>query len=365
MRRGTFVLLIFLLIVAGIVGVSIFLRAQPPLEVRVVVNPLAEAWLRDAAASFNAANPTINSTQTIRVLVEPLDEADIALGESSRWGEQNHADGWIPAAAFALEYGRAQGLPMETLAPSLAQTSLVWGGFSSLVDQATTGGAQPFDWPAVNEAIAAQPIRLAFRNPAATIDGFAVLLSGAAAQAESTVITRDTLREPAARAWLETAIQAVPNTATLGASAAQAMAARGPSVGGLALLPESEWLNNLRGQLVSAGDPAQFAYPEYTVVFTFPCAAWSGDVRQDARAADRVAAVQTFCDYLLTPAQQANAVRFGLRPAGGVLDPDAADLFTAAAPYGILLDPPLRNIVETPRRSDAQLLALSASQIAP
>jgi hypothetical protein len=365
MRRGTFVLLIFLLIVAAIVGVSFFLRSQPPLDVRVVVNPLAEAWLRDAAASFNAANPTVNSTQSIRVIIEPLDEAAIALGESSRWAEQNHADGWIPAAAFALEYGRAQGLPMETLVPSVAQTPLMWGGFSSLVEQATSGGAQPLDWPAVNEAIASQPIRLAFRSPAATIDGFAVLLSGAAAQAESTVITRDTLREPAARAWLETAIQAVPNTATLGASAAQAMAARGPSVGGLALLPESEWLNNLRGQLISANDPVRFAYPEYTVVFAFPCAAWSGDLAQDARAADRVTAVTSFCDYLLTPAQQANAARFGLRPAGGTLDPDAAAVFSAAAPYGILLDPPLANVVETPRRSDAQLLALSASQIAP
>lgn len=143
------------------------------------------------------------------------------------------------------------------------------------------------------------------------------------------------------------------------------MAARGSSVGGLALLPESEWLNNLRGQLVNSSDPLQLAYPDYTVVFTFPCAAWSSPVTQDASAADRVKAVSAFCNYLLTPAQQVNAVRFGLRPAGGRLTPEIAGLFTAAAQYGILLDPPLVNIVEAPRRSDAQLLALSASQVAP
>ncbi len=365
MRRGTLVLIVFILIAAAVVGVSYFLRSQPPLEITMPVSPLAEAWLRDAAASFNASNPTINGTQAVRVVVQPLDETDIALGESSRWNEQDHADGWIPAAAFALDYARAQGLPMQTLVPSVAQTSLVWGGFSSLVDQATNDGAQPFDWPAVNEAVASQPIRLAFRSPSSTIDGFAVLLSGAAALNESTVITRDSLRSPEARDWLENTIQAVPNTTTLGASAAQAMAARGPSVGGLALLPESEWLNNLRGQLVSSSDPLQLAYPDYTVVFNFPCAAWSSPTAQNTSAADRIKAVGAFCDYLLTPAQQANAVRFGLRPADGILDPEAANIFTNAAQYGILLNPTLANVVEAPRRSDAQLLALSASQVAP
>ncbi|HYO88720.1 MAG TPA: hypothetical protein VER79_08725 [Candidatus Limnocylindrales bacterium] len=365
MRRGTFVLVIFVLIAAVIVGISFFLRAQPALETSISVSPMAEAWLRDAAASFNASNPTVNGTQSVRVTVQPLDEADIALGESSRWAEQNHADGWIPAAVFAIEFAQAQGLPMEMFVESVAQTSLVWGGFSSVVDQATDSGAQPFDWPAVNEAIASQPIRLAFRSPSSTIDGFAVLLSGTAALNESTAITRDSLRSPAARDWLENTLQAVPNTTTLGASAAQAMAARGPSVGGLALLPESEWLNNLRGQLVSASDPLQLAYPEFTVVFTFPCAAWSNPATQDTSAGDRFKAVGAFCDFLLTPAQQANAVRFGLRPAGGILDPEAADMFMNAAQYGILLDPSLANVVEAPRRSDAQLLALAASQIAP
>lgn len=364
MRRGTIILIIFILIVAGIIGVSSFLRSQPPLEIRLSASPLAEAWLRDAAASFNASNPVINGTQAVRVTIEGFDEAAIALGESDRWAEQNHPDGWIPAVAFALDYGRAQGLPLETIAPSVAQTSLVWGGFSSLADQVTDDGAQPFDWPAINAAIASQPVRLAFRSPSSTIDGFAVLLSGAAALNESTVIGRDALRSPAARSWLETAVQAVPNTTTLGASAAQAMAARGPSVGGLALLPESEWLNNLRGQLTGS-DPLQLAYPDYTVVFTFPCAAWSSPATQDPGAAGRAKAVGSFCSYLLTPAQQANAARFGLRPAGGDLVAGTEQIFTNAAQYGILLDPPLTNIVEAPRRSDAQLLALSASQVAP
>lgn len=174
MRRGTSILIVFILIVAGIIGVSFFLRSQPPLEIRLSVSPLAETWLRDASAAFNASNAVINGTQAVRVSIEPLDETAIAPGESGRWTEQTHPDGWIPAAAFTLDYGRAQGLPLETLAPSVAQTPLVWGGFGSLADQVTDGGALPFDWPAVNAALATQPIRLAFRSPSTTIDGFAM-----------------------------------------------------------------------------------------------------------------------------------------------------------------------------------------------
>lgn len=364
MRRGTIIVVIFIIIAAGVVGVSVFLRSQPPLEFTVTVSPMAEAWLRDAAASFNASNPTINSTQAVRVAVQPQDEAQIALGESAAWTRESHPDGWIPAADFSVNYARNRGLPFDTIQPSVAQTPLVWGGFSDTVADATNDGQEPFDWPAVNAAVASQPIRLAFRSPSSTIDGFAVLLSGAAALADDPVITRDSLRSPAARTWLENTVLAVPNTATLGASAAQTMAARGPSVGGLALLPESEWLTNLRGQLVNASTPVQLAYPAYTVQFTFPCTAWNDPSAQNPTTeADRVKAVTAFCNYLLTPAQQANAARFGLRPADGVVTEAMAALFTAAESYGVQIELPPMTVVQAPGRSDAQLLALSASQI--
>lgn len=365
MRRGTIIVVIFVLIAGAVVGASFFLRSQPPLEFTIAVSPLAEAWLRDAAASFNAANPTINGTQAVRVAIQPQDEAQIALGESAVWTRENHPDGWIPAAAFSADYARSRGLPLNTLQPSVAQTPLVWGGFSDIAADATHDGQEPFDWPAVNEAVASQPIRLAFRSASSTIDGFAVLLSGAAALADNPTITRDSLRSPAARAWLENTILAVPNTLTLGASAAQAMAARGPSVGGLALLPESEWLANLRGQLVNSASPVQLAYPAYTVQFTFPCAAWSDPAAQEATAAGRAAAVAAFCNYLLTPAQQLNAVRFGLRPADGLMTEEMAALLTPALAYGAQVELPPMITVQAPGRSDAQLLALSASQVAP
>ena len=365
MRRGTIVVVIFAVIAAGVVGASLFLRSQPPLEFAVSVSPLAEAWLRDAAARFNASNPVINGTQAIRVTVQPQDEALIALGESSSWTDESHPDGWIPAAAFSVSYAVSRGLPFEEQQPSVAQTPLVWGGFSQTVADVTGDGAQAFDWPAVNEALASQPARLAARNAATTIDGFAVLLSGAAALAEDPVITRDILRAADTRSWLETTLQAVPSSVTLGASAAQTMAARGPSVGALALLPESEWLTNLRGQLVSSGNPVQLAYPAYSVQFTFPCAAWNDPASREPTAADRVEAVGAFCDFLLTPAEQANAMRFGLRPADGTFPEVTPDLFAAAEQYGLLLELPPMTLVQPPSRSDAQLLALAASQIAP
>lgn len=362
MRRGTVFLFLFIAIAALVIGLSVFLRSQPALEITLSVSPLAEAWLHDAAASFNASGPTINSTQAIRITVQPQEDAPIALGESGGWTADAHPDGWIPAAGFSLAFARGRGLPLSPRLDSVAQTPLVWGGFSSSVNTATGDGAQPFDWPAVNEAVATQFVRLAFRSPSATIDGFAVLLSGAAAFSGGPTIDRAALRSDEGRAWLENTVQAVPNTATLGASAAQTMAARGPSVGSIALLPESEWLANLRGQLVRGADPLKVAYPEYTVWFTFPCAAWSDPTTTAPTAADRAKAVEAFCAYLLTPAQQQNAARFGLRPISGLLDPETATTFSAAAQYGILLELLPMTTVEAPSRSDAQLLALTATQ---
>ena len=52
MRRGTIFLILFIVIVAGIIGLSTFLQNQPPVEITVAVNPLAEEWVREAGPSL-------------------------------------------------------------------------------------------------------------------------------------------------------------------------------------------------------------------------------------------------------------------------------------------------------------------------
>ena len=80
MRRSTIVVIVFVVAAALVVGVSQFLRAQPPLELTVAVSPLAERWVRTAVEQLNATQPIIASTRRLRFTFTPVD--DLGL-----WGD--------------------------------------------------------------------------------------------------------------------------------------------------------------------------------------------------------------------------------------------------------------------------------------
>jgi hypothetical protein len=349
MRRGTIFIILFVVIAIGVVAASQFLRAQPPLEIQVAVSPLAEPWVSDAIAAFNATNPVVNSTRRVHYQVEAIDDSQVWLDDSRRWTPENHPQAWIPAASFSIDFANESRLPFEIVEPSLARTMLVWGGFTNSVDEVTNGGVEVFDWDSVAED--ARDLNLAFSNPARTLSGLSVVLSGAGDHHESTTLTGVEVNDRDFRDWISPVIESVPNFNTLGASVAETLASRGASVGAIGLLPESEWLTNLRGQLTQENNPIALSYPQYSVEFDFPLSRWADTTVPTNN--DETAAVEALGRWLSSAAQQTNAQGFGLRPAQG--DPSVG-AFIEGENYGALVSPTYQ-MVEPPSRNDLRQLA--------
>lgn len=355
MRRGTIILILFVLVAAAIIAASQFLRTQPPLEITVAVNPLAEKWLQDAVSAFNASNPLVNTTR-IQVRLTVIDDLGVWSGERP-WTSDSHPAAWIPAAAASVGYAADNGLPIRMLAPSLARTPLVWGGFDSrlaVLDVPVSG----LDWQQVIVAVEAESwaslggdsgwqfVKLAFARPDQTMSGLAVLFSGAAAYHQSAALNSAFLRDTDFRDWLAPVVASVPSFNTLGADPAARMA-NGPSIAEIALLPEVQWLVNLNG-LLTNNDTVSFSYPEYQFMLDFPLARWDDTLTTDTERA----AVDALQNWLLTESQQFRTVNFGLRPAVGEPD-EGSTLFSAAIPYGIQYQPDYHQLVQSPARGDA------------
>jgi hypothetical protein len=257
-------------------------------------------------------------------------------------------------------YAQDNGVPLREVTASVAQTPLVWGGYTSRVDVLTDEGATPLDWDVIAEAAANndgswqalggqadwQFLKLGFGQPNRTMSGLGALFTGAAAFADSADLTTGATRSNGFHDWMEPVINSVPNFNTLGGDPAAAMA-RGASTVEIALFPESEWLTNLAGMV--ANEPVILNYPAYQFTLDFPLVAW-----QDIQTmSDQTAAVDALGQWLLDPAQQASVLNFGLRPASGQVEA-TAPLFANAQQYGIQLDPVFGQPVQPPQRSDAQ-----------
>src|SRR6187549_534850 len=107
MRRGTVVVIIFLLVAAAIIGASQFLRSQPPLELLVAVSPLAEDWAREAVESFNQGDVLVNGTQRVHFSVQVVEDTQVWREEGRvTWTRDSHPDAWLPASSASLSYAR-------------------------------------------------------------------------------------------------------------------------------------------------------------------------------------------------------------------------------------------------------------------
>lgn len=343
MRRGTIVLLVFVLAAVGVLVYSAVLQNQPPLEITVAVDPIAESWIRDAAAAYNATNPTVG-TRRVQVTVTGVDDLTI-WRDRSPWSAASHPDGWIPAGSMSVAFAQSSVIPFEIIIPSLAQTPLIWMGYRDRTDAITDGATQPLTWDAVAAISEAGTwedgnfVYVAFPPANQNIIGLGVLLSAAGNYTESAQIDNGTLRDNGFRAWLAPVIETVNNFASIGADVAAYLTRTG-SVADMAMAPESQWLNRLTS--LATRREIQFSYPDYAFIFDFPYAVW-----QDAAAPERRQAAEAFGNWLQTAEMQRLAVEKGLRPADGVVPADAA-LFTAGEPYGIQIAPSYTVVITQP-----------------
>jgi len=370
MRRTTLVLIIFLLVVGLVVGLTRLVRSQPSVELHVAVHPVMLDWVSDAVATFNATNPLLG-TQPMRFVVESVEDIDVWLdgGAAARdWTIESHPVVWIPAWSTSVNYASRQ--PYQIIQSSLARTPLVWGGFQSRVAALTADGdafdwarvasaAEQGNWSAINPSagFSNNNLTLAFNRPTQTTSGMAVLLSGAAAFSDTFDLVGDDLTLADYRQWITPVLESVPNYDTLGSSPAQSLATRGASLGEMALLPEADWLRNLRGRLSNADDPLVLSYPAYPFVFDFPMTLWSGALPNGVTyTSEQVrTAVGRLASALMSPSGQLTAQSYGLRPALGAVDP-ASPLFAAGVAYGAQIDADLFTYVRAPALNDMQRL---------
>lgn len=360
MSRTTLVFILFVVIVAAIIGLSQFIRSQPPLEISIAVDPLAEDWAQAVVDDFNAADIRVNNgANQVNVTLSVEDDLDIWQGRTG-WNLTDHPDGWLAASSVSVDYIPAN-LRFETVVNSTARTPLVWGGFADRV-AVLEDEFGSFDWDAVSQAAAAERwsniggesnwnfFQLAFNRPGSSMSGVAVLLSGAADFADTDTITRQIISGSEFSSWLDSIINSVPNFQTLGNDPAAALASRGAVLMDIALLPEKQWLTNI-DRLADLSAPLVFSYPQYQFVLDFPVAAW----RDENTEPHIIEAVQAFGEYLLTDSAQSKAIAAGLRPVDGEPSGDAP-LFVTGQAYGILLEPEYGVNVQPPGRSDLESL---------
>jgi hypothetical protein len=363
-RRGSIFVVVFILVAAGVIGVSQFLQSQPPLEFTVAVSPLAEGWARPAVETFNNSDTLINGTQRIEFKVTVVE--DIAVWQDDNRAEWtasgDHPNAWLPASRLSLDYATERRMPFEVAQPSVAQSVMMWGGFASRVNAA----GSTLDWDSVVTAAEAGRwgnldggesswgnVNLVFEQPDLSVSGLAFLLSGAAEFNAVAAITEAHITSGDFQDWMLPVVNSVPNFNTLGADPAASMAARGASVGAIGLLPESMWLNNLDGLLKQ--EDMVLSYPEYQFRFEFPLARWQETSTSTLADSDVEQAVAALGNHLLSNAQQARVVEFGLRPMSGDV-PAGAALFEEAATYGASLEPVAGQIIEAPSRTNSQRL---------
>lgn len=356
--RGTIVLVLFVVIVGAIIGLSQFLQNQPPLEITVAVNPMAEDWMQSVAAEFNDSDVFANGTIPIQVNV--ITASDVAVWESGvNWTIDDHPEMWIPASSASVSY-TPSNVRYSIIVDSTARSPLVWGGFESRVNLLSETGT--LDWDVLAEAVQTNDgnwaslggqsgwgfLKLAYARPANDIAGLAVLFSGAGEFTGSTTLDRQALLQDDFNDWMRAIVGAVPNFQTLGGDPAATMASRGTSVAEIALLPEVLWLNSLDD--LGGSDPITFSYPSTQFILDFPLAMWDdNNVSDDTRTA-----VEAFADYVMGAGQR-SVTDFGLRPADG--EPDDNDLrFASGTSFGIILEPDYGQVVTAPDRNTADTL---------
>ncbi|MBZ0286754.1 MAG: hypothetical protein K8I30_04000, partial [Anaerolineae bacterium] len=127
MRRGSIFVILFIVVAAGVIGASQFLRSQPPTEYTIAVDPLAVPWVENAVAGLNATSPVVNGTQRVQFKVTPVDDLEL-WGGQRLWTTTNHPLAWIPASSLSLNFATENGVSVTGVTDSLARTPLVWGG---------------------------------------------------------------------------------------------------------------------------------------------------------------------------------------------------------------------------------------------
>jgi len=350
MKRGMVIILVFVLVAAGLIGANVLLTNQPPLSITLAVDPLAEAWARQAVEQFNASTPRLSNSRAVQATLTVVD--DMSVWRERVWSTQNHPNLWLASASLSVEYARASGVTVVTQRESLLKTPLMLGGYRSRLNALNLSRGLTWDdiaeaakvgmWGQLGGDPSWQFVDMVIALPNRSTVGLATLLSAAADYHDSAQLDSTQTSDSAFRAWLSPVITNVPNYNAIGADVPRFMTIT-RAMADFGIAPESQWLMNLAN--FPADDAIVLSYPEHTFWFDFPLAEWdSASTTEETHEA-----VALLSAWLSAPQQQNAAVTFGLRPADNVLPADAP-LFAAGASRGVQSDYAARDVVQAPSR---------------
>jgi len=349
---GTGIVILFVLISLGIVGLGYLQQNQPepqatPLELTLTVNPMAQDWMVDAVALFNTSEARFVDDVVITIALNPTPIEDITVWSGDTWNNQNRPDLWLASTAFSIEHANAFNMTFNSVNTPLAQTPLVWVTSADVADAITQDGMLLLDWDAVQQAANAGTwanfgatnlqgnVNMAFSLPDSTIEGLMVLYSASAYYSRN--LDFSNLLSPSSdfKTWFAPIVDSVPNFYTIGADVATFMVSRGASVN-IGIMPEVKLLNQI--DAFTRNRTIRVSYPEYPVVFDFSLAI---AIDQNLSFDDnntRQQAIQAFVDWLLAPEQQSQLPRYGLRPIATSPTPND-ELFRKGTDVGVQYDP--------------------------
>jgi hypothetical protein len=336
MRRGTFVIILFVLVAGAIIAATTLLRSQPALEITIATDPLAREWVQAAALSYNESGATVGVGRRVRVLVTARSDTQVL---QTPWAPNDQPVGWIPAWSSLAAVSRGSTVTTQTVALSLARTPLIWMSYAN-----RDADIPDVTWQGIQEVADSENIDLAFSLPPQSVQGLASLISAVADFHQTGILSDSMLSDSGMRNWLLPLVESVPNFNTLGPNVALYVA--GPQGGTVdaAIAPESQWLSALN-TLTAKGQP-RFAYPAFPVIFDFPFIT----LRDIATTDDEISAAQSFAAYLSSAEQQQNLERYGLRPAQSDPQPTST-VFGTAQQYGITATLPSSQPVQLPSSS--------------
>ncbi|MCJ7551187.1 MAG: substrate-binding domain-containing protein [Anaerolineae bacterium] len=375
-------------------GGAITVDHPDTVTVRVLTALPVEAWVRNAAASYNATAPTIDGVPiTVEVIAmdgltalgrwdrntfgalegevrpEGLDAATLATLEE-------FPTAWIPESRYLVELANASykerlGRDVfltdgEYRARPIATSLLTWGLYQSRADVLIEKFGQ-ISWNTIYDAAIAKGgwpelggdpgwgyFKLVVPNPNKNIAGLHAMIAAAGEYHERPDVTVADVTDPQFQAWLGELMGAVTDFSSASAYTAEDFALFGYSVGDGGQLLEADLLLNMEGILTRWEDPINLYYPRYVTWFDFPFSVWVGP---ETSALQKNAALE-FQRYLLSDEQQQAGLAYGLRPANPRVPLDAVpdSLFITWKNRGVESVIPRSDAMRNPNRD--VLLAL-------
>ncbi|PJF29345.1 MAG: hypothetical protein CUN52_08840 [Phototrophicales bacterium] len=347
---GTLIVILFIIISLGIVGWGYIQRNQPqpkapqpiPIELTVVANPMAHAWITQAVAQFNQSDLSKIDQFVIRISVNPTPADDMTVWRAT-WNDANRPDMWLASSSLSVQYRGYPLLVEDSL--TVALSPMIWVASVPAYNAITRNGELKLDWDTVQAVASAGTwanfgtnnpqgnVNIAFAPPDSSMNGLMVLYG-----AESYYIRSLNLDGVSTSqdflTWLAPIVDSVPNFNTIGADVATFMLTRGASIH-IALMPEAQLLTQIDTFLRTR--PVMVSYPEYPMVFDFQLA-WTTEDGDTTAQQARLRAIQTFGQWLLEPAQQGQLSQYGLRPITTPISQND-ELFRKGADVGIVYEP--------------------------